>query len=288
MEAEESSMPDRPAAPRELQESDLLVAFEAENIPQPYKTYFRAKRQNFFASVQGFPYLWKCYLLLDKVWLREFEDLNNIRDVGLLFPLMSFMNAHAKMRVSFELALSGCLAEARSILRDAVEWVAHANRMVADPQLQKVWISKGDEEGAFKDAFERHKKEGLFKGLDELHARWGELSETGPHATPMSMCDRFVDVELADGTREWRLNYCGVEPRMWAMSLFVMILTCCVMEKTFFVDYEDRLKLDNELMRMRGALESYKEGLRQMLIKRYGVEPQSGIYPPPAARIYRP
>ena len=67
-----------------------------------------------------------------------------------------------------------------------------------------------------------------------------------------------------------------------------MLLTCSMMEQTLFSDYEGRLKLDNELMRMRGEFDKYKEQLRHVLIKRYKVEPPSGIYPPPAARIYRP
>lgn len=39
------------------------------------------------------------------------------------------------------------------------------------------------------------------------------------------------------------------------------------MAQTLFSDYEGRLKLDNELMRMRGEFDKYKERLRQMLIK---------------------
>lgn len=67
-----------------------------------------------------------------------------------------------------------------------------------------------------------------------------------------------------------------------------MLLTCFTMEQTFFNDYEGRLKLDNELMRMRGEFEKYKEQLRQLLIKRYKVEPPGGIYPVPKPTIYRP
>jgi hypothetical protein len=67
-----------------------------------------------------------------------------------------------------------------------------------------------------------------------------------------------------------------------------MLVTCFTMERTLFSDYEHRLKFDNELMRMHGEFDGYKEQLRQVLIKRYKVEPPSGIYPPQAARIYRP
>jgi hypothetical protein len=227
--------------------------------------------------------MWKYYILLDKIWLREFEDLKLPRDANQLFPLILFFNAHAKIRISIELALSGCLAEARSILRDAIEFAAHAHRMLRDPELQRVWLSKNEEEEAFKDAFERHKKEGLFKGLDELYANWRELSETGSHATLNSMCDRFVVLGSDDGSQEWRLNYCGVEPGMWAMSLLSMLLSCFVMERTFFSDYEDRLKLDHVLIGMCDEFEKYKESVREYLKVRYKVKP-----PAPQSSIHMP
>lgn len=274
-----------PASRNEPQETDLLVPFEIQNIPAEYRKYYRIKRNNFFASIQGFREMWKYYILLDKIWLREFDDLKPSRDPARMFPLILFLNAHAKIRISIELGFSGCMAEARSILRDAVEFVAHAHRMLGDPELQKTWLSKNDGKAAleaFKDAFEHHKKEGLFKGLDELHETWGQLSETGSHANLNAMCDRFVQVESADHV-EFKLNYCGVEPRTWVLSLFSMLLTCFTMEQTMFGDYESRLKLDDGLLRMRSELERRKEKLRRNLIVRYELKP-----PPPKSVIHRP
>jgi hypothetical protein len=178
------------------------------------------------------------------------------------------------MRVSIELGMSGCMAEARSILRDAIEFVAHAHRMLSDPQLQVVWLNKADEAQAFKEAFERNKKDNLFKGLDELHATWGTLSEIGSHATLNSMCERLTaDKPDAQGNATWRLTYSGMEPRRWAMSLFSMLLTCFTMERTLYGDYEARLKLDYELVNMREIFEEDKERLRTAHIARYHIEP---------------
>lgn len=282
-----------PATPlSSLKETDkLLHKFEIDNIPDQYRAYYGIKRNNFFASIQRFPEMWQYYLRLDAIWMREFADLQSARDATRMFPLLLYFNSHAKMRIAMELGFSGCMAEARSILRDAIESVAHAHTMINDPELQKTWLSKNDGNAAleeFKNAFERQKKAGVFKGLDELHKTWGELSETGSHANINAMVDRFVQL-TADDHIEFRLNYAGPEDhKFWALGLFTMLLTCSTMEQTFFSDYEGRLKLDNELMRMRGEFDRCKEQLRQMLIKRYKVEPPSGIYPPPAARIYRP
>src|ERR1017187_4966283 len=133
-------------APRdEPQETDLLVPFESQNIPTCYREYYKIKRNNLFSSIQGFPEMWRYYILLDTIWKREIDALKPPCEVSRVFPLILYLNAHAKMRVSIELALSGCLAEARSILRDAIEFVAHAHRMLADPQLQSVWLSKNED-----------------------------------------------------------------------------------------------------------------------------------------------
>jgi hypothetical protein len=269
-----------PASRNEPDESDLLVPFESQNIPADYREYYKTKRNNLFATIQAFPELWNYYTLLDKIWLRELDDLKVPLDANHVVPLILFFNAHAKMRISIELGLSGCLAEARSILRDAVEFVAHAHRTLGDPQLQIVWLNKNEDEQSFKAAFERRKKEGLFKGLDELRQIWGDLSETGSHATLNSISDRVTFVKSDDGDQA-RFNYCGVEPKMWAMSLFSMLLACFVMERTFFGDYEDRLKLDHILVGMRDKFEKHKEQVRESFKVRYKLKP-----PIPRAAIH--
>lgn len=261
-----------PVEVKEPEEKDILVSFEIQNIPDACRKYYATKRHNFFASIQGFSEIWRFYLLLDAIWFRELQDLEVARDASRVFPLVVYTNAHAKVRVAIELGFSGCMAEARSILRDAVENVAHAHHMLKDPLLQNVWLDKVDNEQAFKDAFERDKKLGLFSGLGELHAKWGELSELGSHATPLSLIERFVITKTPEG-EHWGLNYTGLEEKSWATGLFTMLLTCSVMEKILFEDYKTRLQFDSALEKMRTDCESYKEHLRRTLIKRYNIPP---------------
>jgi len=260
------------ATTNQPQQSDLLVPFEIRNIPDKYREYYAIKRHNFFASIQGFAEIWKGYHLLDAIWLREIGDLEVARDFSRVFPLMLYTNVHAKIRVAIELAFSGCMAEGRSILRDAIEYVAHAHHMLKDPLLQNVWLDKADNDDAFKDAFERNKKQGLFNGLKELHHQWGELCELGSHATPLALSERFVISDTPEGQR-WSLNYTGLDERLWAMGLLSMLLTCFVMERTFFEDYNSRLQLDDTLVKMRSEFERYKEQLRRSVIVRYKVPP---------------
>lgn len=85
-------------------ESDLLVEFERLHIPEHYKLFYVPKRHNLFATIQQFPYIWNCFMHLDKIVLREFEAMQRLRDLGLVLPMALLMNAHAKIRLAFELA----------------------------------------------------------------------------------------------------------------------------------------------------------------------------------------
>jgi len=278
-----------PSTQEPTDERDLLTEFESKNIPEEYKEYYKIKRNNFFATIQKFPGLWQYYISLDRIWLRECETMNLPRDTERMFPLLLYFNAHAKIRVSVELALSGCMAEARSIMRDAIEFVAHAHAMAGDVTLQKTWLCKDDDRQAleaFRDAFERNKKQGIFKGLDELGRLWGQLSESGSHATISAICERFATVKT-DAHVTFRINYCGLDERNWALSLFGLLLTCATMEQVFYADYESRFKFDETLVRMRADAEVMKEKLREFLKKYYKVEPPNGIFIPKPV-IFRP
>src|ERR1035437_5664817 len=262
-------------------EEEFLTRFERENIPSEYKEHYLAKRQNFHASIQGFPELWNLYILLDKIILREFADLTTRPDLKTLFPLFLYFESHVKIRASMELALSVCLPEARSILRDGIEFVAHAHHMLKDPELQKTWLNKNEEAEAFRAAFEKDKKAGLFNGLDELHTKWGELSETGAHATINAVCQRYVQTEDDKGIN-FRWNYRGVDVQPLVLELFTMVTTFFKMEEMLFLDYEDRLKLDDILLGMRRDFETRKETLRRKLIAHLELKP------PPSPLIVKP
>jgi hypothetical protein len=251
-------------------ENDLLLPFEQQVLPQEYKEYYRAKRSNFFASIQRFAALWKYYMQLDQIWLREIQMLKPASP-NRAFPIILYINAHAKMRISIELGFTGCMSEARSIMRDAIEFVAHAHHMLKDPALQIKWLNKNDDQTAFNEEFWNFKKERLFAGLEELHTAWSRFSEIGSHANVNSMTERFRSVEV-DGETEWRLNYTGLEEKMWATSLFDLLLIAFRMEETLFKDYELRFQFDEKLLTMRKEFEYYKEQVRQAIITRYGIQ----------------
>ena len=189
----------------DIEDSDRLVPFELKNITGDYRKYYITKRNNFFASIQDFPDLWDFFCNIDEIWRREFEDLE-VDGGGTRMLLVLYMNGHAKLRVSIELAFSQCMQEARSVLRDAVECVAHAHHMLRDPANLRAWQEKDQPGGlkAFKAAFETSKKVVLFEGVEELYEKYGRL------APDLAILQRNrMSFNKADGVHSIVLQYSG-------------------------------------------------------------------------------
>jgi hypothetical protein len=261
--------------------ADLLTKFEQETLREPYKAYYTTKRNNFFASVSSFKELWDCYMLSNTIWMREFDDMRTVRDTSRMLPPILFMNGHQKLLTAMELGFSSCLTEAHSILRDAIESVAHGHRLFSDPELQKIWLQKNDGGSAIEDfnrEFWYSKGDNLFEGVPELFSLWKRFSDIGAHTNMNSIVSRFAIQETSKDVT-WRVNYLGVELRVLIPALFEMLLAFHVMEKVFYKDCEDRLKLDTGLVNLRTQFEQDKEGLRKKIIASFKIPPPSSGAP---------
>jgi hypothetical protein len=56
------------------QTENLLVTVEKQ-FPERYREYYGIKRQNFFAGVTNFADFWACFMRLDDIFMREFDDV---------------------------------------------------------------------------------------------------------------------------------------------------------------------------------------------------------------------
>jgi hypothetical protein len=260
------------SAPAAVTLNDLLLPFEQQNMPSEYMAYYSFKRNNFFASIRKFRDQWNYYLKLDAIWMRELCALTPATDPNTFFPITVYMNAHLKIRVAIELAFSGSLPEARSIMRDAVEFAAHAHPMLKDPAKQLVWLNELDDEKAWDKEFWDNKRKVLFDDIPLLHKVWGELSDVGSHANIKSMCERFSTTEV-NGQTQFNVAYTGLNEKTWALGLFILLLHDFMMEEMLFKDYQTRLQFDETLLKMRAEFQLYKEQLRSTIAARYDLKP---------------
>lgn len=253
--------------------NDLLTAFERSTLSGPYKEYASAKRNNLFASIQLFRPIWDCCMLANDIWLRGFRDMDNLSSTTQMIPLSLYMNAHAKMLVTIELGFSGCISEAHSILRDAIESVAHAHRMLINPGLQTVWLQRNDGNAGrdgFKHEFIDAKKDRLFAGLPVLHRLWRQFSDWGSHTSMNSILMRF-QIQETPTHIQYRMNYTGAEQEDWTKILLVMLDTFAAMEELFYSDFRSRLTLDHELSALRTSFDQAKEAERRRIIAKYNI-----------------
>jgi hypothetical protein len=258
--------------------SEVLTKFEIDNIPEHYREYYEKKRHNCFASIQAFPSIWKCLMLLDKILLREFDDCQNVSGTEQMPPLLLYMNAHSKVRIALELGFSTSPSEAFSIMRDAVESAAFAHKLLSDPTLVQIWLEKDSGKvGAdrFTAAFVQNRQSQLFSGLPELYDLWKQFSDIGVHTTLNSLMQCFV-IEETPTHVGWRYNYTGPQNAgMFAGSLFMILLAIYYIERTVFNDFYGRLHLDSVLVEMRSRFENDKEACRKEIRERYRIPPPS-------------
>lgn len=255
----------------------VLHRFEQEVTASAadYHEYFEAKRQNFFATVQKFPDLWKWFLALDAVWRDELKALSILREPHESLVVVFFLSAHAEFRVALELGFSCCLREAWNVLRSAIESSVHGFKIVRQPELAEVWLRKGDSKEARKrfDKFFTHDKEvELFPkglGLTKLHEYWSHFSEWG-HTTTEGMAAR-----VTMGVNEEPFvyaHYFQIEPKVLAMSLSQMLLAAVQIEKVLFRSFK-RFQLDIRLEPRRNEVDAIGKRTCQEVIAQFNIQP---------------
>lgn len=144
--------------------------------------------------------------------------------------------------------------------------------------LGHVWLDKDKgkkEQKAFRKAFEENKKESLFPkshGLGELHEFYAAFSETGTHPTLSAMAMSYSYTTNAQGVA-WMHNYLEADPKKIAMSLQYMLNAFALVEKALYDCFEDRLKLDYELAKMRSGFSQKQRQSAQLIIKKFKIAP---------------
>jgi hypothetical protein len=238
-------------------DEDVLLPFERENVAETYQEFLRIKRNNTFASIQRLPHQWQRFELMDQVWLREIGNLKRVLAPSHVVVGTLFIRAYARVRLTLEIAFAGCTTEAADLLRGAIESAAQAHKIHRDPELAGVWLEKDRDKlalEAYRNAFERNKKAGLFAELPALHYYWSHFSELA-HSTVLPVLGR---VELGDENLsdiDGNFQFFEVDPVRLNAALDAIYDAEFQMERVLFNCFSTRLDLDIELVRMRRSLQ---------------------------------
>jgi hypothetical protein len=252
-----------------------LFPIEKECFHKDFQEYFQGKRQNFFLTLRAFRPLWDCLQLLNDIWMRESADVEHAADQTHLLPKLIFASAHARFLTASELGFSCCIGDAYSVLRDGIEAVAHAHRIIKDPAAGAAWTAKhhGEEElKAHDKIFKWDKKKNLFPddvpSLSKLQTYYGQFCEMATHTSVTSIGKSFKDLSTA-GTVCWEFQYFETNPQRLAAFFSALLQVSAHMEEVFYGCFETRLKLDPELGRMRSKFLVIRQQQTQYLMGIY-------------------
>lgn len=255
-----------------------LFPIEKECFHSEYQKYFIGKRQNFFVNLAAFRALWDGLQLLNDIWMRELSDLEHLRDQTHLLPKLIFAAAHGRFLTAIELGFSSCIGDAYSVLRDGIEAVAHAHKILKEPTTAgAAWTEKHQgktQKAAYNKHFEENKKSNLFPvgvpGLSQLHAYYGQFCELATHTSVTSIGKSFKDLSTK-GTLRWGFAYFETNPQRLAGFFNALLQASAHMEEVFYACFEPRLKLDPDLGRMRADFLKLRQQQSQRLKAIYQV-----------------
>jgi hypothetical protein len=253
-----------------------LLPLEKECFHKDFAEYYTGKRQNFFLTLTAFRPLWDCLHLLNDIWMRESSNLEHLTEQTHLLPKIIFMAAHARFLNAIELGFSCCIGDAYSVLRDGIESVAHAHKILKEPATAgAAWSEKHQgktQKGTYNKIFEEKKKDNLFPdgvpGLRQLHFYYEQFCELATHTSVTSIGKSFQDVS-EPGMMRWAFHYFETNPQRLAAFLGALLQVSTHMEEVFYSCFETRLKLDPELDRMRSQFLLLRQQQTQHLQKIY-------------------
>jgi len=259
-----------------------LLPFEDEHFHGSFKSYFAAKRGAAFNTIKAFPEIWSGFEMLDALWSRSLDILTPTDDQKRILPALLFFNAHARMRIAFELAFSRCFPEALGTLRSAIESAAYGYQFTYVPYEFPKLSSPSDPGVTPKTEQERKKltrqikaefnkrKKRLFEpecNLGQLEGFWRMCSERGSHLTFQAVTLRALRQGETVNVTDRHLTFLYSDaPRDVTQALLTWFLECgYTMHVLLYKSFESRLKLDYELPRLSGEFRQVRENVVQQL-----------------------
>jgi len=264
---------------------DDFSKFRQQHFNADYLKYWKIKENNLVATVQSFPDLWKLFMQLDDIFMKEFETTSPLSDQRQLIPRMLMTHSHSQFRLAIELAFSTCPHEAYSLMRGAIESAVFAEKLYRHPELVKVWMSRREgetEKKEFEKHFRANRKKNMFTGkpeLDKLHGFWVQWSELSSHSS-MDDISRRTQMETSGDAENFVVHYFERDQTYVCLAAFQGLEAMALIEKLIYQMFEGRLQLHPTLTQERQAFDRGKEIFRQRIIQKFGIQSDGSMKKP--------
>jgi hypothetical protein len=239
----------------------ILLPAEDRNLREPYREYSITKRRNYLTVVRHLPELWDCFLKLDEIWVRDLVNMTTVTEKERPSLILMFRHSHQQFRIAFELGFATAITEAWSIMRGSIDTAMVAHKIFREPNLLAVWVRKNDGKAELKEYKKAFKSANLFP----VEYGWGGTaillscySEWGTHPG-IGAISLHAKIEAVATGLHWKHTYLEADAKRTAAFLFRMLEACALIEGACFKCFEDRLKLDSELIDRRVQFGEYKK-----------------------------
>ena len=218
--------------------------FPEENILRgDFRGYFLAKRVNFMAAINNFQDLADLYLYVDEAWLDAIGCLKHLHEGSWIVPTQLTIFCFRELRLAAEFLFCGCTTPGYSHLRTAIESFAQAQKIMREPVLSRVWLSRDEDRQGYNKHFKANLKNNLFPvacGFAHLHRIWQMLCDAGPHPnlTSIGISSSFAD---AGSDINWQLNFFEVNFEELSKNLLLLLKCSLEMLKFTFNAFHSKL-----------------------------------------------
>ena len=132
-----------------------------------------------------------------------------------------------------------------------MEAFTHAQTILREPAMGKVWYSRDDDRAEYNKYFKGNVKTNLFpetSGFAHLHETWQMLCDAGPHSNVTSL-GISSSTTTSDTHRLWMLNFFETDRKKLAENLLLLIMCSLEMFKHTYNMFHSRLSSHPKLLR---------------------------------------
>ena len=219
--------------------------------------------------------LWKLFNNLDTIFHRGLDDCSTNAGVKKVTPLLFFWQSHRYIRASIKPLFSTQLPEALNILRMSIEPAVIRKKMLDNFNSIKIWNEQDktdDIKKEYNKMFVKNKMNNLFPENDQLlnslYSYWQDYSNLATHCNKDGT-DFWLISSDSDLDKISNVKYVEHKESIILASLISALSCSEIIEKLFYREFNSRLKLDTELVRLRDEFSILLKNERLRIIKKF-------------------
>ena len=229
----------------------FLFSDEEQIVVGNFRDYLLTKRFNFVASINNLRDLADLYFKIDETWVDAMKTIELLSKREWIVPVQLTIFCFREIRMAAELLFCCCTTPGNSHLRSAIESFVHAQKILKEPGLIKVWLSRDSDRAEYDRYFKANFKANLFpkdSGFEHLHSLWQMLCEVGPHPNVNSL-GLSSSVTTTASEAFWRLEFFETGQDEIAKNLLLMIQCALEMFKSTYSSFHEQLSSNPALLK---------------------------------------